>query len=91
MDAVIDRLPEKVYLTLDLDGLDPAFIPGTGTPEPGGLTYRQVVELIRRLGRSRKVVAADINELAKIPGSQVSEFTAAKLATKMFVHLVIKN
>lgn len=88
MDAAIDRLPEKVYLTLDLDGLDPAFIPGTGTPEPGGLTYRQVVELIRRLGRSRKVVAADINELVKIPGTQVSEFTAAKLATKMFVYLL---
>jgi len=88
MDAAIDRLPETVYLTLDLDGLDPAFVPGTGTPEPGGLSYRQVVELIRRLGRRRKVIAADINELAKIPGSQVSEFTAAKLATKMFVHFL---
>lgn len=88
MDAVIDGLPDTVYVTLDLDGLDPAVIPGTGTPEPNGLTYRQVVELICRLGRRRRVVAADINELAKIDGTQVSEFTAAKLATKMFVHWV---
>ncbi len=88
MEAVIDQLPETVYVTLDLDGLDPAVIPGTGTPEPGGLTYRQVVELIRRLGRRRRVVAADINELVKIDGTQVSEFTAAKLATKMFVNWV---
>lgn len=86
MDEAIDRLPETVYLTIDLDGLDPGTLPGTGTPEPGGLSYRQVIELIRRLGRKRKVLAADITELAKIPGTQVSEYTAAKIATKLFVH-----
>ncbi len=86
MDEAVSRLPETVYLTIDLDGLDPSVIPGTGTPEPGGLTYRQLVELIKRLGRNRRVVAADINELAKIEGSQVSEFTAAKIATKLFVY-----
>ncbi len=88
MDAAIDRLPESVYLTLDLDGLDPSVVPGTGTPEPGGLTYRQVVELIRRLGSRRRVVAADINELAKIPGTQVSEYTAARLAAKILIHCI---
>lgn len=82
---VVDALPAHVYLTIDLDGFDPSVIPGTGTPEPGGLTYRQVVGLIRHLGRERKVVAADITELTKIPGTQVSEFTAAKLATKIFI------
>ena len=91
MDEAIDRLPENVYLTLDLDGLDPSVVPGTGTPEPGGLTYRQVVELIRRLGARRRVVAADINELAKIEGSQVSEFTAAKLAAKIIVYCGLRE
>ena len=91
MDEAIDRLPENVYLTLDLDGLDPSVVPGTGTPEPGGLTYRQVVELIRRLGARRRVVAADINELAKIEGSQVSEFTAAKLAAKIIVYCGMRD
>lgn len=89
MDEAIGALPDTVYLTIDLDGLDPSVIPGTGTPEPGGLSYRQVVEFICRLGKSgKKVVAADITELAKIPGTQVSEFTAARIAEKIFVHLV---
>jgi agmatinase len=83
---VVEQLPEHVYMTLDLDGLDPSVIPGTGTPEPGGLCYRQVVGLIQAVGHSRKVVAADINELSKIEGTTVSEFTAAKLATKFFVY-----
>jgi len=86
MDDVVYALPDNVYLSIDLDGLDPTIIPGTGTPVPGGLTYRQVVELIKRVGAEKNVVAADINELAKIEGSVVSEFTAAKLATKLFVY-----
>lgn len=86
MAEAIDRLPEHVYVTIDLDGLDPAVMPGVGTPEPGGLSYRQIVALLRRLGQERTVVAADINELSKIPHTQVSEFTAAKLAVKILVH-----
>ncbi len=86
IDDVMETLPASVYITIDLDGLDPSVIPGTGTPVPGGLSYRQVVELIRRVGRSRRVVAADINELAKIQGTVVSEFTAAKIAAKILVH-----
>ena len=85
INRIIGRLPQQVYLTLDLDGLDPSVIPGTGTPEPGGLFYRQVVRLIQRLGKERHVVAADITELATIEGSQVSEYTAAKLATKLMI------
>jgi agmatinase len=85
IQQVIERLPEHVYMTIDLDGLDPSVLPATGTPEPGGLLYRQLVCLIQAVGRSRKVVAADINELSKIEGTTVSEFTAAKLATKLFV------
>ncbi|MFC1815881.1 agmatinase [Thermodesulfobacteriota bacterium] len=86
VQKVVDSLPERVYLTLDLDGLDPAVVPGTGTPEPGGLSYRQLVNLIKTVGRHRRVVAADITELARIKGSHVSEFTAAKIATKIFVN-----
>ncbi|MFP3981495.1 MAG: agmatinase [Desulfobacterales bacterium] len=88
MDDVVYALPDNVYMSIDLDGLDPSVLPGTGTPVPGGMTYRQVVELIRRVGAEKNVVAADINELAKVEGSVVSEFTAAKLATKVFVYCV---
>lgn len=83
---VLEALPRHVYLTIDLDGLDPGVLPGTGTPEPGGLSYRQLVGLIQAVGRRRRVIAADITELAPIEGSHVSEFTAAKIATKIFVN-----
>ena len=85
---IVDQLPEHVYMTIDLDGLDPSVLPGTGTPEPGGLSYRQLVSLIREVGQSRKVVAADINELSIIEGTHVSEFTAAKIASKILVYCV---
>lgn len=87
MARAIEQLPSKVYLTIDLDGLDPGVVPGTGTPEPGGLSYRQLIKLIRAIGEHRTVVAADITELVKIDGSRVSEYTAAKIAAKIFVHL----
>ncbi|MDD2390668.1 MAG: agmatinase [Desulfobacterales bacterium] len=86
IDRVIEALPETIYMTIDLDGLDPSVIPGTGTPEPGGLSYRQLLDLIDAVGKHKTVIAADINELAKIPGTQVSEYTAAKIATKIMVY-----
>jgi agmatinase len=86
VEQAVDMLPEKVYITIDLDGLDPSVIPGTGTPEPGGISYRQLVTLIKTVGQKRKVIAADISELAKIEGSQTSEATAAKIATKLMVY-----
>jgi agmatinase len=86
IDDVLSALPEKVYLTVDLDGLDPSEMPGTGTPEPGGLSYRQLVRLIQAVGREKQVVAADVVELAKIDGSQVSETMAARVAQKIVVY-----
>ncbi len=86
IQKAVNALPDAVYLTIDLDGLDPSVVPGTGTPEPGGLSYRQLIELIRAVGQAKTVIAADITELAKVEGSRVSEFTAAKIATKIFIH-----
>lgn len=86
LERVRERLPETVYLTVDVDGLDPAVIPGTGTPEPGGMDYRQLLDLLRLLGRRTRVIAADIVELVKIPGSQVSEYTAARIAQKIITY-----
>jgi agmatinase len=82
----LSLLPEHVYITIDIDGLDPSVVPGTGTPEPGGLSYRQLVHLIKTIGTNRAVIAADVTELAKIESSRVSEFTAAKIVTKIFVY-----
>jgi agmatinase len=83
---ILEKLPENVYLTVDLDGLDPACVPGTGTPEPGGLSYRFLLELVRRVATHKRIVAADVNELVKIEGTQVSEYTAARIAQKIIVY-----
>jgi agmatinase len=83
IDEVVASLKDPVYVTFDLDGLDPAVIPATGTPEPGGLGWYQTLALLRRVGEARRVVACDVVELAPAPGSHVSDFAAAKLGYKM--------
>lgn len=69
----------NVYLTVDVDGLDPAIMPATGTPEPGGLSWHQAVGLVERLAKSATIVAADVVELAPQPGNRAPDFLAAKL------------
>lgn len=73
----------KVFLTIDLDGLDPGFLPGVGTPEPGGLGWHETLRFLRRLCEDFEVVGADVMELAPLGESVVSEFTAAKLIYKL--------
>jgi agmatinase len=81
--TLLEALSEKVYITIDLDGLDPSVIPGTGTPEPGGLLWNDVLLLLREVAENRTVVGFDVVELAPIPGSVVSEFAAAKLTYRL--------
>ncbi|MFZ5448552.1 MAG: agmatinase [Thermodesulfobacteriota bacterium] len=75
-------IPGPVYLSIDLDALDPAVMPGVGTPEPGGLTYRQVLTIIETLAQRGPIIGLDLVELTPIPGHRVSEFTAARLLYK---------
>jgi agmatinase len=72
----------KVYLTIDVDGLDPSVIPATGTPEPGGLTWQQAVETVKTVCESAEIVAMDCVELAPAPGLHMAEFAAARLLYK---------
>jgi agmatinase len=84
-DGALDHLkqiPGPVYLTIDLDALDPSIMPAVGTPEPGGLTYRQVLTIISTLAQRGPVIGLDLVELAPIPGNRVSEFTAARILYK---------
>jgi agmatinase len=80
---VLGGLTEHVYLSVDIDGLDPSVAPGTGTPEPGGLTYQQLVDLILALGRTKTIVSADIVEVVPHISGVVTEFLAARLAYKI--------
>jgi agmatinase len=83
VDDVMSRLGEDVYITFDVDGFDPSLVPGTGTPEPGGLQWYPVMKLLRRVFAERTVHSADIVELAPIPGNPAGDFLVAKLAYKM--------
>lgn len=83
-ELVARELSEKIYITLDIDVLDPSEIPGTGTPEPGGLNYRELLSLIKAIAHSKKqVVGMDLMELAPIKGEQISEFTSARILYQM--------
>jgi len=86
VDEIVDSLPERVYLSFDLDGLDPSIIPGTGTPEPGGLGWWDTLALLRTLFEKRKVVAFDVVELLPEPPSYVSDFAAAHLVFKILAY-----
>lgn len=78
-ERVVDTLDRNVYITIDVDAFDPAYMPGTGTPEPGGLNWWQVTGLLRLVAERRKIVGLDVNEVMPLPGSRITEFTAAKL------------
>lgn len=86
MDRAIDLMTENVFITFDLDGLDPSIMPSTGTPEPGGLFWYETLEFLRRVFEEKEVVGFDLVELCPNPGDRSSDFLAAKLYYKMLCY-----
>ncbi|MFQ6047788.1 MAG: agmatinase [Phycisphaerae bacterium] len=86
VDRAIDALGETVYVTIDIDALDPAYAPGTGTPEPGGLDFYQICSLLRLVTAEKRVVSADLVEVLPIAGQHVTEFLAARLIYKLICY-----
>ena len=82
----VEALSDTVYITIDLDGLDPGMMPAVGTPEPGGLSWRELTALLRRTFERRRVVACDVVELCPIPGLASPNFIAAKLVYKLLTY-----
>lgn len=78
----VDSLTEDVYLTIDVDGFDPSLIPTTGTPEPGGLLWYDVLSLIKMTAAKRRIVGMDVTELSTTPGNNSPSFLTAKLIYK---------
>lgn len=78
-EIIPDNFPDRVYLTFDIDGLDAAVMPATGTPEPGGLAFWQALDLVKEAVRGRTIVGLDVVELAPQSGLHFADFTAAKL------------
>jgi len=86
LDRALNALRGPVYVTIDIDAFDPAYAPGTGTPEPGGLDWYQVTGLLRLVAAETELVGADIVEVAPIPGQTTTEFLAARLAYKLIAY-----
>jgi agmatinase len=86
IERVVETLPDHVYITIDVDGLDPAIMPATGTPEPGGLSWYEVLALLRAVISRRQVVACDVVELSPLPGIMAPNFLCAKLVYKILTY-----
>ena len=86
IDQVVESLGETVYITIDCDGLDPAIMPATGTPEPGGLSWYEMLSLLRAVISARNVVGCDLVELSPLPGIAAPNFLCAKLIYKILTY-----
>lgn len=84
---MLAELPEKIYLTFDIDFFDPSLVPATGTPEPGGGLWYPTLALLRHLFRTKTVVSMDVVELAPIGGQPASDFLTSKLIYKCLGYL----
>ncbi len=82
-DKLIAQLSENVYITFDLDVFDPSIMPSTGTPEPGGLLWYQVIDVLKRINSERNIVGFDVVELCPNNFNKAPDFLAAKLIYKL--------
>jgi agmatinase len=87
IERVVDAVGDgPVYITIDVDGMDPAIMPATGTPEPGGLSWYEILALLRATITTRTVVACDVVELSPLPGLMAPNFLCAKLVYKILTY-----
>ena len=82
--------PRRIYISFDVDGLDSSLMPATGTPSPGGISWREAQFILERCARDREIVGLDVVELAPIPGLHHANFTAAKL-THLLMALALQG
>lgn len=86
-ETICGDLHGDVYLSIDLDVLDPAVMPATGTPEPGGIAWRDLIRLIREVAKRCRIRGFDVVELAPIPGMVAPDFLASKLVYRTMGYL----
>lgn len=83
----VDELDENVYITIDLDVFDPSLMPSTGTPEPGGPDYYELMHFLRDVAAKRNIVGFDVVELCPMPGNKYPEFVAAKVIYQLLSYI----
>jgi agmatinase len=86
IDKVVESLAPDVYISIDVDGMDPSIMPATGTPEPGGLSWAEITGLLRAVAERRRIISADVVELSPIPGMVAPSFLCAKLIYKLLTY-----
>ncbi len=86
---IIEKLPQKVYITLDVDGMEPSFCPSTGTPVPGGLSYNQVLYIIEKLVESKKTIIGF--DLVETGPEQIDGIISCRLLYKMIAMMLKSN
>ena len=91
MNRAIEQMTDTIYLTLDLDVFDPSIMPSTGTPEPGGMTWYEVLYFLKRVFAEKNVVGFDIVELSPTPTNKAPDFLAAKLYYKLLSYKFFNN
>lgn len=91
IDQVVNNLSSKVYLTLDLDVFDPSIMPSTGTPEPGGLYWYEILDLLKKVIEKKELVGFDIVELCPNKYNKAPDFLASKLIYKILSYKFRKN
>ena len=87
LEAVCDNLSGDVFVSIDLDAFDPSIMPATGTPEPGGMYWNDVLSLLKKVARSCTIRGFDVVELAPLPGMVAPDFMAAKLIYRLMGYI----
>lgn len=83
LKRVLKVLPQKIYVTIDVDGFSPFIVPSTGTPEPGGLPWYETLAFLKSIFAQKEVIGLDVVELAPIEGLHYPDFSMAKLIYKL--------
>lgn len=87
LKEVLAHLTDEVFITIDLDVFDPSIMPSTGTPEPGGLLWEEVLTILRSIISRKKIAGFDIVELAPVAGNAAPDFMAARLAYRVMGYI----
>ncbi|MBI3398926.1 MAG: arginase family protein [Deltaproteobacteria bacterium] len=87
VEEICNKLTDDVFITIDLDVFDPSIMPATGTPEPGGMGWYDVLGIVKAVASKKKVVGFDVVELCPIPGNIAPNFLTAKLVYRMMGYI----
>ncbi len=87
MNKIIESLKNNVYLTFDVDAFETDLMPATGTPEPGGLDWYEVLDILRAVAKNKKIIGADFVELAPIKGLVAPDYLVARLIYKLIGYM----